>query len=166
MYCVLIFSTIIQVEHRFISSWSIYIYFLWPWKRIYSWMMISEYVIIHEAIVLDDWGQFLETGIWIAFRILLKSYLQSAARDNLVQRLCYWWDWAILSIFKVGLLDRGADAGKAHRCSTVKENARTFCSLYGRRSPIVFPFLFFIFQNFLFSVHPLLENRFMYISTS
>ena len=67
---------------------------------------------------------------------------------------------AVRGPWYVGLLDRGADAGKAHRCPTVRGNARIFCSLYGRRSLIVFFFLFFIFQNFLFVIYQISVYQF------
>ena len=64
---------------------------------------------------------------------------------------------------KVGLLDRNADAGKTHRCSIVKENVRIFCSLYDRRSLVVFFLFVFHFSEFLFVIHQISVYQFVVV---
>ena len=65
-------------------------------------------------------------------------------------------------LIQIGLLDRGADAGTVHVCPIVRGNARTLYWLYCRRPPFFFPFLFFILQNLLFTIHPLRGCPFTY----
>ena len=79
-----------------------------------------------------------------------------------IQKMMFFRSYNHIILVKneyVGLLNRGADAGKAHVCPTGSGNARTFCWLYCRRSPIASYFLFFIFQNYLLLVRSLLGGR-------